>query len=115
MTEKIYLETFEKCPGSVHISLLTVKFPRRFLLRKNLKHYSNEEKTLKLLKEIIVPYIQSERKTLRLDADYPALLTLDAFKEQMAPALLNIFKANNKFLTNLPANMTNLYQPVDLT
>ena len=69
----------------------------------------------KLLKEVIGPYIQNERKTLRLDVDYLALLILDVFKGQMAPAALNILKANNIFLTKVPANMTNLYQPLDLT
>ena len=92
-----------------------MKFPRGFLSSANLKHYINEEETVKPLKEVIVPYIQNERKTLRLDADYPALLIMDVFKGQMAPTVLNMFKANNIFLTKVPANMTNLYQPLDLT
>ena len=93
----------------------TVKFPRWFLLSANPKHYSNEEETLKLLKEVIVPYIQNERKTLCLNADYPALLIMDVFKGQVKPAVLNMLKANNIFLMKVPANMTNLYQPLDLT
>ena len=100
--------------GKTRRSIPTVKFPRGFLLSANPKHYSNEEETLKLLKEVTVPNIQNERKTLRLDANYPALFIMDVFKGQMTPAVLNMLKANNIFLTKVPANMTNLYQPLDL-
>ena len=40
---------------------------------------------------------------------------MDVFKGQMMPAVLNMLKANNIFLTKVLANMTNLYQPLDLT
>ena len=87
--------------GKTRKSIRTVKFQRGNLLSANLKHYSNEEETLKLLKEVIVPYIQNERKTLRLDADYPTLLIMDVFKGQMTPAVLNMLKANDIFLTKV--------------
>ena len=41
--------------GKTWKSILTVTFPRGILLSVNLKHCSNEEETLKLLKEVIVP------------------------------------------------------------
>ena len=40
---------------------------------------------------------------------------MDVFKGQMTTAILNMLKANSIFLTKVPANMTNLYQPLDLT
>ena len=101
--------------GKTRKSIPTVKFPRGYLLSANPKHYSNKEETIKHLKEVIVSHIQNERKTLRLDADYPALLIMDVFKGQMTPDVLNMLKANNIFLTKVPTNMTNLYQPLDLT
>ena len=85
------------------------------LLSSNLKHYSNEEETLKLLKELIVTYIQNEKKTLCLDANYPALLIMDVFEGKMKPAVLNMLISNNIFLTKVLANMTNLNEPLDLT
>ena len=48
--------------GKTRKSIPTLKFPGGFLLSTNLKYYSNEEETLKLLKEVIVPYIQNKRK-----------------------------------------------------
>ena len=68
-----------------------------------------------LLNEVIVPYIQNQRKTLRLDADYPAILIADVFKGQITPAVLNMVKASSIFHTKVPANTTNLLQPLDLT
>ena len=67
--------------GKTRKSIRTVKFPRVSLLSVNRKHYSNEEKTLKLLKEVLVPYRQNKRITICLDADYPALslLIMDVF------------------------------------
>ena len=101
--------------GKTRKSIPAVKFSRGYVLSANSKHYSNKEETLKHLKEVIVSHNQNERKTLWLDADYPALLIMDVFKGQMAPDVLNMLKANNIFLTKVPTNMTNLYQPLDLT
>ena len=101
--------------GKTWKSILTVTFPRGILLSVNLKHCSNEEETLKLLKEVIVPQIQNERRMLRLDVDQPALLIMNVFKGQMITAVLNMLKANNIFLMKVPANMSNLYQPLDST
>ena len=55
--------------GRTRKSIPTVKFLKRFLLSTNPKHYSNEEETLKHWKEVIVLYIQNDRKMLQLDAD----------------------------------------------
>ena len=40
---------------------------------------------------------------------------MDVSKGQMTPAVLNMLKANNIFLTKVTENMTNLYQPLHLT
>ena len=101
--------------GKILRSIPTVKFPRGFLLSTNPQHYSNEEENLKLLKEVIVSYLQNGKETLCLDADYPALLIMDVVKGQITPPVLNMLKANNIFLTKVPENITNLYQPLDLT
>ena len=101
--------------GKTRKSIPAVKFSRGYVLSANSKHYSNKEETLKHLKEVIVSHNQNERKTLWLDADYPALLIMDVFKGQMTPDVLNMLKANNIFLTKVPTNMTNLYQSLDLT
>ena len=97
-----------------------MKFRREFLSTVNPKHYSNEEETPKLLKEVIVPCIQNQKKARCLDSDYPALdyplsLIMDVFKRKMTPVALNMLKANNIFLTKVSVNMTKFHQPLDLT
>ena len=44
--------------GKTRKGILTVKFPREFLLSANLKCHSNEKGTLKLLKKVTVLYVQ---------------------------------------------------------
>ena len=47
-------------------SLPTAKFAEGLLLRFNKSQWSNEEKALHLLKEVISPYINKVKKTLKL-------------------------------------------------
>ena len=47
-------------------SLPTAKFPEGFKVGFNKVHWSNEEETLLLLKEVIFPYITKVKKKLKL-------------------------------------------------
>ena len=47
-------------------SLPTAKFAEGLLLRFNKSQWSNEEKALHLLKEVISPYINKVKKKLKL-------------------------------------------------
>ena len=48
--------------GKTSCSLPAAKFPESFLLGFNKLHWSNEEETLCLLKEVISPYITKVKK-----------------------------------------------------
>ena len=65
----------------------------------------------KLIEEIIIPYIEKERTSLKLPKTQLALLIMDVFREQMTEDL----KDNNILLVRIPANMTHIFQPLDLT
>ena len=43
-------------------SLPKVTFPTGFRLSAYMKHHSNTEEVLKRLKEIVIPYVEAERK-----------------------------------------------------
>ena len=58
--------------GKTSKSLPRVEFPDSFTLSVNEKHYSNEQESLKLLDEVIIPYVTSEREKLQLPIQ-PAL------------------------------------------
>ena len=60
-------------------SLPRFKFSKAFSLSINDKHFSNTTEPLKLLDEIIIPYVTSERKQEELGFNYHALLLMDVF------------------------------------
>ena len=54
------------CIGKASHPLPTVEFAEGFLLGFNKSHWSSEEETLHLLKEVISPYIVEVKKKLKL-------------------------------------------------
>ena len=67
-----------------------------------------------MMEHIIIPYVQKQRNTLKLDAEYPAILLMDVFKGQMTDPVKEILKRNNIILQKVPANLTYLFQPLDV-
>ena len=65
--------------GKTAQSLPKFKFPELFSLSANPKHFSNTMKSLKLLDEIIIPYVRNEHERLKLEPSQPVLLILDVF------------------------------------
>ena len=59
----------------------------------------------KLVEEIIIPYIEKERTSLKLPKTQLVLLIMDVFREQMTEDL----KDNNILLVRIPANMTHIF------
>ena len=58
-------------------------FPPGFCFTQNPKHWSNEEETLKLINEIIAPYIFKKRAELKFSEEQKALLIWDVFRGQI--------------------------------
>ena len=79
------------------------------MLSANPKHFNNTNESLKLIDEIIVPHIQSERTKLQLQTDHTALLIIYVFSGQMTPVVLQKLRENYIFLVRVPPNMTNLF------
>ena len=50
--------------GETNQSLPRHQFPKDFSLSVNPKHYSNEKESLKLIDEIVLPYVTKERQRL---------------------------------------------------
>ena len=68
-----------------------------------------------MLDEIIIPYVKRERTRLELCENQYALLILDVFKGQMTEPVTKKMEKNHILYVRVPANMTNLFQPLDLT
>ena len=91
------------------------QFPQGFSLSVNEKHFSNTNEYTKLLNEIIVPYVKKERESKGLGEQQKALVIMNVFTWQMTSAIKEVLEENCILVTNVPANMTCFYQPLDLT
>ena len=91
-----------------------VQFPSSFSFSFNPKHYSNEEESIKVLNDIIIPYVAKEREKLGLNEVQATLLIMNVFKGQMTDPALKVLSNNNILLQNVPANFIYLFQPLDV-
>ena len=73
--------------GKTERSIPKIKIPKSFSLSANPTHFSNEIESLKLMKEIVIPYFQTERKKLGLATNHSGLIIMDAFKGQTTDAV----------------------------
>ena len=99
--------------GKTSKSLPRVNFPKSFSLSANPKHCSNEKESIKVLEEIIIPYVKKVRERLGMERDQ-ALLIMDVFKGQMTSPVLKVLSNNNILLQSIPASFTYLFQPLDV-
>ena len=96
-------------------SLPKFKVPKKFLLSVNEKHFSNTQESLKILREIAIPYVNQQRQKKKLSLDHPALLILHAFRGQFTNEVVNRMKEHDIVMCQVPANMTHFFQQLDLT
>ena len=69
--------------GKTNQNLLKNDFSVGFSLFTHPKHYSNTADSIKLIKEIIIPYNEQEIILLTLPKTQPEFLIMDVFREQM--------------------------------
>ena len=101
--------------GKTERSIPRYNFPNNLSLSASPNHFSKTSELLQLIDETIVPYIQSERPKLQHQINHPALLIIDLFSGQVTPVVLQKLQEIYIFLVRVPPNMTNLFQPPDLT
>ena len=92
-----------------------VRFPNGFDVTYTPDHWSNEEKVVELLNVIIFPFLAKQQEELKLQPDQKAMLILDVFKGQKNTAVTELIEENNCMVVYVPPNMTNYFQPLDLT
>ena len=68
--------------GKTQQSLPRFKFPDDFSLSCNPKNFSNTEESIKLIKEVLLPYIEDQRKQLG-KPNQSVLLIMDVFRGQI--------------------------------
>ena len=67
-----------------------------------------------MLEHIIIHCVKKECQKLSLDPQYPALLIMDVFKDQMMKQVKDLLNENNIKLQNVLANLTYLFQLLDV-
>ena len=90
------------------------KFPDSFSLSVNPSHFSNTTISIKVIEEIVVPYVEEQRRLLQLP-NQAVLITKEVFRGQMTAEALDILRAHKIYLCKAPTNMTHLLQPLNLT
>ena len=65
-------------------------------------------------KILILSYLSVKRKELKLPCTYPALVIFDKFTAQGTDQVLQILQ-NNIYLVMVPANTTDILQPLDIS
>ena len=100
--------------GKTAASYRKFDFPSSFSLSTSEKHFSNTNESLKLIKEVILPYVKEQKKSLD-DENQAALLIIDVFRGQMTVPVTQALKNNNIILVKIPPNITHIYKPLDLT
>ena len=90
-------------------------FPTDFEVICNEKHWANESTAISFIENIIVPYVNDEKVFLGLPEAQKTLLVYDVFKGHLTKKVNEIMALNNIVHELVPANMTNLFQPLDIT
>ena len=76
-------------------------------------HWANEDISITMLNEILIPYIDGKRKELNLQSKR-WLLICDVFNGQSTDAVRDTAKNSNSKMIPVSSNWTNYFQPIDL-
>lgn len=100
--------------GTTTASLPTVASGSQLRYMQTANHWSNEETTLALFRNIIFPHVASRRAALG-DSDAPVIVLADAFSAHWTPAVLDLVAtAESIAYLAVPECLTHLFQPLDL-
>jgi hypothetical protein len=78
-------------------------------------HWSNEQKVMEYIKNVIIPYVQQKRKDLKLPPGQAALAPFDVFKGQQTEEVAALLEDNHIVAVPIPANCTDRLQLMDLS
>ena len=90
-------------------------FPPSFSVTFTENHWLNTEKSVDFFKEIIFPYLEDMRRSKSCPLEQHALIIIDTFKGQDNDTLKKLCAENNCNVVIVPHNLTNKFQPLDLS
>ena len=90
-------------------------FPANFDVTYTPNHWSNLEKCEDLFKIIIFPFLSAKKKELGYPEEQWSLIIMDTFKGQDNDEMKRLCAKNNCELVIVPHNLTNKFQPLDIS
>ena len=101
--------------GKTERSLPKYSFPSSFLVTFTENHWSNTKKSVEFFKEIFFPYLKDTKRRKSYLLELHALIIMDTFKGQGKDILKKLCAENNCDVVIVPHNLTNKFQPLDLS
>ena len=89
------------------------QFPSGWDITHSPKHWSTEETMIRYISNIIIPYVDKVQQLL--SDRKPALIIMDNFNNQVTPSVSTLFEDHDIHASLLPANTTDLLQPMDIS
>ena len=88
-------------------------FPTGWHVNHSANHWSTEQTMVQYIENIVVPYVNRQREDLG-DISRAALVLMDNFRAQVTDCVISLLEANNIHVCLIPANTTDLLQPLDI-
>ena len=111
----IQRKNYQVVPEKVKIEVGRHAALKEFHVTYTKNHWSNFEKCVELFKKVIFPYLQAKKKEFGYPEEQYSLIIMDTFKGQDNEAMKSFCNKNNCELVIVPHNLTNKFQPLDLT
>ena len=90
-------------------------FPASFDATFSENHWSNTEKSLSFFNKIVFPHFKNVRKAKGYPDEQMSLIIMDTFKGQDNDEVAKLCRKNNCALIIVPHNLTNKFQPLNIT
>ena len=91
------------------------EFPPGFDIWHSPNHWANTETSVRLINNVIIPYVTRTRTEDELSPNYPALVIFNVFRGQTVNEVYELFEENRIFVVLVPSNCTDKLQPLDLS
>ena len=78
-------------------------------------HWPNKEKSFELFEKVIFLYLKQAKACLKYTKEQMSLIIMDTFKGQDNDAILDLCKKHMCQVVIVPHNLTNKFQPLDIT
>ena len=101
--------------GKTRHCLLTHDFPASFSIRFTENNWSSTERSIDLFEKIILPYLKKVKKEKEFPKEQHSLGIMDTFKRQDNDILKKICFENRCEIAIVSNNLSNEFQPLNLT